>query len=355
MNGWILGLGTAVPPNQLSQEQALQAMDEYFCFNAEQGAHVKKLYENSGIQKRHTVLKQLAGKNQLFSIGEKVPGMTARNAIYKTEAVKLAHQASLEALEAWGGDVHSITHVISVSCTGVVIPGIEFSLIDLLGLPRSVCRLGINFMGCFGAFKGLEVANAFARENSKSRVLVVCTELCSLQMQPDLHPDSLVANSIFADGAAAVVVGSQPKEGEKPLWEMYKHVSWGMENTTEQMSWEAKDHGFAMRLSTYVPISISRKIRFFSEQLVSPLSSLSACDWAIHPGGKAVLQTVEKKLSLSKEQTKASWNTLEQFGNMSSSTLLFVLQELLKGKRSEWTAGVGFGPGLSIEGFLFRC
>lgn len=222
---------------------------QIFCFDSEQKAHMKKLYENSGIKKRHTVLKD---PQALFGQGE-VIGMSARNEVYKQESTKLALDAALKALLQWGGDPQTITHVISVSCTGVVIPGIEFSLMTLLNLKRSTYRLGINFMGCFGAFKGLEVAHAFAKENPQNRVLVVCTELCSLHLQPDQSQDSLVANSIFADGAAAVIVGCNPTEKEHPLWQMLKHASYGLENSTKQMSWEAKDHGFAMKLSPLRP------------------------------------------------------------------------------------------------------
>lgn len=351
MNASILGLGTAVPASYVSQEHALNLMQEIFAFDDGRLAQLEKIYLNSGIKKRHTVLAEF--KN--FFKQTPHPGMTLRNDVYKSEAIKIAYEAVVQALKKWGGDPQTITHIISVSCTGVVIPGIEFSLMNLLNLKRSIYRLGINFMGCFGAFKGLEVAHAFAKENTKNRVLVVCTELCSLHLQPGPSADSLMANSIFADGAAAVIVGCEPSEKERPFWEIVKHSSFGLENSTEQMSWEARDHGLEMKLSTYVPISISRQIHSFSEELVAPYATLSESCWAIHPGGKAILQTIEKKLSLKKSQTQASWDTLESYGNMSSSTFLFVLDRLIELKdTSRWTAGLGFGPGLSVEGLLLK-
>lgn len=360
MKGHILALATAVPSFAISQTQALEKTFELFPFNQQEKEHVRKLYENSGIHRRHSVSEdflKIPSKSTFLGndFPNTVPGMTKRNEIYKKEAILLAHIAAEKALDAWGGDRSSITHVISVSCTGVVIPGIEFSLISSLNLKRTVYRLGINFMGCFGAFKGLEVANAFAQQNPKNRILVVCTELCSLHIQTDNTQDTLLANSIFADGAAAAIIGAHPVEEDNPLWEIVEHASCGLDGSEEQMRWEASDHGFVMKLSNFVPVSISRHIEKFAHNLLGSHTSVESCDWPIHPGGKAILQTIEKKLKLEKSQTEASWETLANYGNMSSATFLFVLERLMKQpKRKPWAAGLGFGPGLSFEGILLR-
>lgn len=359
-NGYILSIDTEVPKFAIPQKDAFSKMQALFSFNEEKKELVRKLYENSGIETRYTVCedyyKQMPNGNFLGSnFPKSVPGMSQRNHIYKEEAHRLAHNAADKAIKAWGGDPSSITHIISVSCTGVVIPGIEFSLISSLNLPRSVHRLGINFMGCFGAFKGLEVANAFAQNNPKNRILLVCTELCSLHIQGDESHDTLLANSIFADGAAAAVIGSQPQPHESHLWEIVKHKSTGLDNSTELMRWEASDHGFIMKLSNYVPVTLSRHIHTFANELISPHTTIEACDWPIHPGGKTILQTIERKLNLQESQTKASRDTLRDFGNMSSATFLFVLKTLSQQpSQSKWAAGVGFGPGLSVEGILLR-
>lgn len=356
MNGHILALGTATPKYWLSQTDAFKKLCELFSFGPEDKERIRKLYENSGIQKRHSVsgdfLKE-SSEWEFFSpdYPKTIPGMTKRNDIYKREALPLALQAVEKALKEWGGSPQEITHIISVSCTGVVIPGIEFSLIQALGLNKNIYRLGINFMGCFGAFKGLEVANAFAQQNPKHRILVVCTELCSLHIAADHSSDALLANSLFADGAAAVVVGAQP---QKSLWEIVKHTSQGLEASEEQMRWEASDHGFVMKLSQYVPVSIARHIEKFATNLIGEHTTIADCDWPIHPGGKAIVQTIEKKLDLNKDQTESSWSTLADYGNMSSATFLFVLDKLRNSKRRKWAAGLGFGPGLSFEGVLLK-
>jgi len=360
MNGHILGISTAVPKHSISQNEALNMALDVFSLEASQQEQMKKVFQNSGIEKRHIVTPELKKDRKEWHFWgqdypKTIPGMTERNEMYKKESLLLAHEAAEKAIQAWGGDPATLTHVISVSCTGVVIPGIDFLLIDSLGLKRSISRLGINFMGCFGAFKGLEVAQVFAKENSKNRILVVCTELCSLHLQADLSPDTIVANSIFADGAAAVVVGSHPSSKEKPLWEIVKSSCFGLEETGEHMSWEASNQGFLMRLSGAVPLIISRHIQKFANELQGSHTNPAACNWAIHPGGRAILQVIEKKMRLEKSQTQASWDTLKNYGNMSSATFLFVLDNLSKQKEAlNWTTGIGFGPGLSMEGILLK-
>lgn len=254
-----------------------------------------------------------------------------------------------------GGNPSLITHVIAITCTGVVIPGIEFGLIESLALSRSVHRLGVNFMGCFGAFKGLEVAHAFVKSNPKNRVLIVCIELCSLHIQPNDTPDSMMANSLFADGSAAAIIGADLLSTEKSIFEMQRHASFGLENSREQMSWEASDQGYVMKLSPFVPVILARHIQAFTEKLMHSYTEISACDFAIHPGGKAIVNAIEKKLGLNKLQTRASWNTLAHYGNMSSATFLFVLNDLKRqADKKEWAVGLGFGPGLSVEGLLLK-
>lgn len=360
MNASILSLATAVPPYIFDQSDIQEKMIEIFDIPPDKQDKVRKLYQNSAIQKRHSVLPdfQQARSNWKFwgeNYPHQIPGMKERNDIYKREAPQLAHQAAAKAIQAWGGDPGLLTHVISTSCTGVMAPGIEFELISSLNLKRSINRLGINFMGCFGAFKGLSVASAFAKENPNHRILLVCTELCSLHLQADLTDDNLLGNTLFADGAAAAVIGSSPRCNEKPLWTIMRDCSFGLEDSLERMSWEAGNQGFLMKLSPFVPAIIGRRIQSFAEQLMGSEVSSSSCDWAIHPGGKSIIQAVEKAMQLDPRQTTSSWHTLSQYGNMSSATFLFVLEHLEKQKSSyPWSIGIGFGPGLSIEGILLR-
>lgn len=356
----ILGLSTEVPHPVFIQQDVPQKIAEVFSLDPDHTDKIKKIYENSAIRKRHTIFSDFldADKSKWNFWGKDypktIPGMSQRNDAYKLHAPILATHAAQKAIDDWGGDVKDITHVISISCTGMFAPGIEFELMQSLKLNPSVLRLGINFMGCFGAFKGFQVANAFAKENPKNRVLVVCTELCSLHFQHDLDLETTTANALFADGAAAVIVGDNPKVSEKILWSIEKTHSVGLENSKDKMSWEASDRGFLMALSHQVPVLIGRHIKPFIDNLLHEIS-YSICDWAIHPGGKSILQAIEKAIKLEKDQTAASWEVLREYGNMSSSTFLFVLKRLQELKtEKEWTLGLGFGPGLSVEGILLK-
>lgn len=354
----ILAVSTAVPPYSLAQEEIADKLVDVLSFDPEKAQALKQLYQNSAIRTRHSVIPDFAKGREEWNFWGKefpkiIPGMSQRNDLYKIEAPKLAYEAAKKAVDAWGGDPTTITHVISVSCTGIIAPGIEFNLMKQLNLKSSTQRLGINFMGCFGAFKGLSVAQSLAKENPKHRILLVCTELCSLHFQAEQTPDNMLANSLFSDGAAAVIVGADPASHETALWKICKHSSLGLDDTTEKMSWEAGDHGFIMKLSHTVPVILSRQIAGFVQSLVNNDFLYTQCDWAIHPGGKSIVQAIEKALKLERSLTKASWDTLSDYGNMSSATFLFVLHRLLELKSTQkWTVGIGFGPGLSVEGIL---
>lgn len=360
MSANLLALATAVPPHVYTQEEIARKSIDVFSLNQEKAEVVNRIYQNSSINQRYSIIEDFHKPREEWDFWgsqypQTVPGMTSRNMRYKQEAPKLALEAAKQALKRWGGDISQITHVISVSCTGVIAPGIEFLLMQELGLSSTVNRLGVNFMGCFGAFKGLSVARAFALENSKNRILLVCTELCSLHLQADQDGETLLANSLFGDGAAAAIVGADPQSAENPLWEIVRTHSLGFKNSLDKMSWEASDRGFLMRLSHTVPVLIGRQIKEFVEDLLTKEIEITQCDWAIHPGGKSIIQAVERALQLQPDLTKCSWETFANYGNMSSATFLFVLDHLSQqAERRSWTAGVGFGPGLSAEGILLR-
>jgi predicted naringenin-chalcone synthase len=354
MEASILAISTAVPSYAFAQEEVADKLIDILSIDPEKAKTVRKLYQNSAIRTRYSVIPDFHKERDQWhfwgsEFPKTVPGMAQRNDRYK--APKLAHQAAVKAVDSWGGDPETITHLISVSCTGVVAPGIEFDLMRRLKLKFSTQRLGINFMGCFGAFKGLAVAQSFAKEDPKHRILLVCTELCSLHFQVDQTPDNMLANSIFSDGAAAVIVGADPKSHENSIWEIRHKWSLGLDNTWDKMGWEAGDTGFLMKLSHTVPVVLGRQMTSFLHSLID--CSYADCDWAIHPGGKSIIQSLEKALQIDGGLTKASWDILANYGNMSSATFLFVLNRLLELKSSKkLTVGIGFGPGLSVEGIL---
>lgn len=358
MTAAVLALETEVPKTSLLQEDFVKAAAKSLKLSESQTLFLERITKKSEIKRRHTVVEdfyEFGLKGASFNFCENTPQTAIRNDIFKKHAPEIATSVCKKALDKWGGDRQSITHVISVSCTGMIAPGIEFLLIKALGLSSCVERLGINFMGCFGAFKGLAIAKALAMENPRHRILLVCTELCSLHFQADTQIDTFISNSLFADGAAAVVIGAQAHLNEKPLFEIYQQGSSALEETLDFMTWEAGDYGYNMRLSTLVPSQIERHAAAFVSRLIGPQQSFQSFTWAVHPGGRSIVEAVARCCELRPEQLKASWKVLKEYGNMSSPTFLFVLREILNdAKANENIIGLGFGPGLSMEGILLK-
>ncbi len=340
----ILGLGTATPPHSLPQSEIADRYCTRLGLTGEIEKKLRKIFAQTQIEKRFAVLSDILGPScELFN--SSIPGTHARNLIYSQKAPKLALAAAEKALADWGGKRDDITHVVSVSCTGMIAPGLEFLLLDALGLNRNTYRLGVNFMGCFGALKGLSVARALANEHPNNRVLVVCTELCSLHFQADTAIDTMISNALFADGAAAAIVGA-----DDGLWKLTRFTSSALQGSLDQMTWAAGDTGYAMRLSVEVPLQVRRHLLDFIAPLIN--KPYPEYGWAVHPGGKAILHAVIQKCGLTPDHLTHSWEVLRQYGNMSSPTFLFVLDEMRKGAVPEETIGMGFGPGLSLEGVL---
>lgn len=349
-------MASEVPEPALTQPRFLETASRLLQLNEEQIGFLSKVVAASAIEKRHTVVHDLLNGTYCGAdVGQSFPSTGRRNDIYKEEAPKLAESVCRKALKEWKGEVKEITHVVSVSCTGMIAPGLEFLLVQRLGIPSKAFRYGINFMGCFGAFKGLAVAKALALENTKNRVLVVCTELCSLHFQKNLKKDNLVINAIFGDGAAAVVLGAEPRQGERALLEMHGNHSIAFEDSLDLMSWEAGDQGYNMRLSHMIPGILENNLDGFAKEILGRDAKYKNFSWALHPGGKAILEGLSRAFDLNNEDLAHSWKVLREYGNMSSSTFLFVLESLMKApKTKDWVVGMAFGPGLSVEGALFK-
>ena len=349
----ILSIGTQLPPHTLSQMEIANYLNKLLHLSDEEAWFIEKIYKNSAISQRYSVLPDVVHSNFPSETIEFL-GMTQRNSIYKQEAPSLALKAVKNALDQWKRPLNEITHVISVSCTGVMTPGIEFILAKQLGLEPDTSLLGINFMGCHGAFKALKVATKIARDHPRNRVLLVCTELCTLHFKPRGDIESVVIQSLFADGSAAVVIGAQPIENEVAIFEFVHEQCFAIQDSLEDMTWDASTEGFDMTLSQRVPGLIGKHIETFAKRLVGS-SNFEECEWAIHPGGKAIIESVEKALAINRSLTQSTWNVLSQCGNLSSATILYVLKDISQRQTLKKTvASLGFGPGLSVEGLLLK-
>lgn len=351
----ILSIATALPLYKNTQTLIAEKMAIISGLNPKETRWLKRLYSNSSIKYRYSVLENFVQeiKNwQIFSHHNPL-STGQRNLIYKKEAPKLSYNVAEKALNAWGKERAGITHIIFVSCTGVIAPGIQSYLQQALRLSPDINQTGLNMMGCFGAFKGLDLANAYAQQNSQHRILVICCELCTLHLQASNHPEHQVGNALFADGAAACIVGVPDQE--PALYAIERTASYCLADTADKMTWEVTDTGFMMGLKADIPSHLEENIASFVKKLLPAGTNPKECLWPIHPGGKQILYSLQKALNLSENQLASSWHVLEQYGNMSSPTFLFVLEHLQQQKKSlPLAVGLGFGPGLMLEGILLR-
>lgn len=362
MHSAITAIGTATPPYRRPQQEIAELMSEGFFLTSTQKKLLKRIYKSSGIDQRHSVLKDycnLPGEFEFFPNDPAAPFPTTaqRMAIYKANALPLALEAITDCLAQVNKP--TITHLITVSCTGMYAPGIDIEIVQQLKLMSTIKRTSINFMGCYGAFNGMKVADSICRADPDASVLLVCVELCSIHIQKNMTLDTLISNAIFADGAAAVLIQGQQKNTEK--WLRFNSFYCDIvPQTGQEMAWHIGDFGFDMVLSAYVPEAIKTGILAFSQGLLQQTNqSLSDIDYfAIHPGGVKILQACEAAFQLSPYENRFSYDVLRQYGNMSSATVLFVLKEI-------WTSltdvddgksifSCAFGPGLTLESVLIE-
>lgn len=357
------GLGTSLPPLAISQSDAEARAAAISGFTPEDQRKLRLLYRASGVKQRGSMLLEQDGKGgvtQSFyglrgSEEDRGPTTAERMARYEIAAADLAEQAAHRALHAAACSPSAIVHLITVSCTGFSAPGFDLALIDRLGLHPHVSRTHVGFMGCHGALNGLRVARALASEKPATPVLLVAVELSSLHHFYGWHPERLVANALFADGAAAVVGSVHPHEQAPDTWRLIAQGSTVLPGTSDLMSWRIGDHGFEMSLSARVPSVILEYLRPWLEQWLAttgiPLDRIRS--WAVHPGGPRILSAVEEALTLPDQTLSVSRNVLADHGNMSSPTVLLILDQLRRADAPLPCVALGFGPGLCIEAALF--
>lgn len=288
------------------------------------------------------------------------PSTGERMQIFAAAAPELAVRSADLALIESGVAPSAITHLVTVTCTGFFAPGIDVTIINRLGLRRDVGRIQVGFMGCHGAINGLRAATAIAQADPKNRVLLCAVELCSLHYSFQWDPTRAVGNAVFADGSASLVIGhgdSAPAtaEGEVGTLRCASTGSCIIPESTDAMSWNLGDHGFEMFLSSRVPDLIGKHLRPWFESWLaeSGLKIEDIGSWAVHPGGPRILSSVEESLGLPREATAVSREVLAECGNMSSPTVLFILQRLRAAGAKMPCVALGFGPGLAAEAALF--
>ena len=368
-------VSTAVPPTVLVQGEVRDVFAAQPGLNRLAQRIIGTAFDVSGIATRHTVLEELSWEARpdepvFFDIesGElRLPGTKARNEIYAVEATRLYLEAARAALAACAGlEASDITHVVTVSCTGFYAPGPDFMLARDLGLNPGVERYHLGFMGCYASIPALRIAKQLCVADASAVVLVVSAELCTLHLRSSNDPDTIVASSLFADGAAAGIVSSRPAEPGEKAFDLDGFATRVTPVGEGDMAWKIGDHGFEMVLSNAIPAIIDDHITGALEPLFSTEPALAAAlaadtaseaveHWAIHPGGRSILDKVESRLVLTEAQLVPARETLHDFGNMSSATVLFVLKHILESQAAvdgDRVAAMAFGPGLTVESAL---
>ncbi len=360
MGAWIHRIDTLLPEFSFSQEEASAKMQEWARDDRERRL-VRAIYRSSGIERRHSVIRNYDGDgpDSFFRRGIdgtlEGPGTAARNAVFATESRHLSVALARKILDACPGiDAGNVTHVVTVSCTGFYNPGPDYHIVRDLGMSPGTERYHLGFMGCYAAFPALRMAVRFCEADPAAVVLVQCLELCSLHLQLSGTEDTILANSLFSDGTAAAIVSAREPASGRSAYRIEGFHGTLVPCGEQDMAWRIGDHGFDIALSSYVPKIIGANIREFVEPSLSA-AGLSIADvdlWAVHPGGRSIIDQVQRSLSLRAEQVRESREVLRRYGNMSSVSILFVLAEILErlsGDGGKRVCAVAFGPGLTVE------
>jgi alpha-pyrone synthase len=370
----VQAIGTAVPRYQASQEEVAawarrvaheRCTDDAGRESRRGPSAIDRVYRSSAIRRRASVLPDFVADPSDFIFFpqnwrlDPSPSTAARMELYRSEAPALAREAAERCLAAAPHfSVGSVTHLVVVTCTGFFAPGLDTILVKELGLRPEVERLQVGFMGCYAAFPALRVADAICRSDAEAVVLVVCVELCSIHFQPEVTMENVVANCLFSDGAAAALLSSEPEGSSRGLVTIVDSHTRIEEDSETQMTWTVTDTGFRMTLAAEVPDTLHRGIAPFVGTLLgrNGLSIEEVGFWAVHPGGRRIVEAVRDRLELSEGAVAPSFEVLGEHGNMSSPTVLFVLERCLSRRPASGATGVAlaFGPGLTLESMLFR-
>lgn len=345
-----------MPAHCHRQMDILHFMQNVFALGETEARKLRFMYSQSGIGQRWSVLADYSRplpEWKFYSPTENLepfPSLEDRMAVYHKQAPLL----SVDAIRDCLSHVHhhkAITHLITVSCTGMSAPGLDLQVMELMDFEKSIFRTSVNFMGCYAALHALKIADAICKSEKAAQVLIVCTELCTLHFQREPTMDNMASSLLFGDGsAAALVMHDDAGEHGLTIDSFYSEIN---PKGRRDMAWELSSTGFLMTLSGYVPELIEEDFAAIVQRALakdgSAMSDVS--HWCIHPGGKRILQAIHKSLGFTSGQLQCSYDVLNEVGNLSSATVLFVLKKMLHQKNIPKLFGAAFGPGLTVETF----
>ncbi len=348
----LLSLATEVPENCFSQEEIF----EYLQPNFRRVRHARAIFAAAAVDYRYMAIDRDFYRQQQSTL--------ARNEAYLRHAIPLGEAAIRKCLDLAGLQPQEIHDLFVVSSTGYDIPGLDLRLAGRLGMAPNLQRTCILGMGCYAAFPGLLRARQAVAGQPGRTALVLALELCSLHMQFDDTLENVVVSSLFGDGAAAAIIRQEGpaedrKPGSRPMPRLVDAVTFSDYQTLDHLAFHLGNTGFKMRLSAYVPQVLAANVEDFVGQLLgrNHLQQGDIRFWGIHPGGRKILDSLQKRLGLADPQLEFSRRVLREYGNMSSPTILFVLDEIQRQGHpapGEYGVLMAFGPGLTMESALVR-
>ncbi len=359
----IVSIATGVPAYKHQQQDILSFADNIYCSTEEESRKLRFLYRHSGIDTRYSILPDYGSNAADRIFYEKsadmnpFPGLEKRMECYAAHATPLSVKTITDCIK---GKIYleSITHLITVSCTGLSAPGLDLEIMEAMNLRPSIFRTSVNFMGCYAAVHALKLGDAICKTDSSANVVIVCIELCTLHFQKEKSADNITSTLLFADGCAALLMQhDSAKDKGLQIESFYSEVAF---KGKKDMSWQLSSSGFLMTLTGYVPDLVKEDFDgLVKNALAHALLDKGDIDhWCIHPGGKKILEAIEKSTGLSAEQLTYAYEVLRDYGNMSSPTILFVLKKILDELESapfekrQHIFGAAFGPGLTMETFI---
>ncbi|MEO5685574.1 MAG: type III polyketide synthase [Chitinophagaceae bacterium] len=355
----IISIGTATPAHKHQQEDIMHFMQQVYAMNETDNRKLKFLYHQSGIETRYSVVSDYnrnINEWKFYPHSENLepfPSLEQRMIWFNKYAPPLSVDAIRNCLD---GHINArdITHLITVSCTGMSAPGLDLQVMDLMDLPKNIYRSSVNFMGCYAAIHAMKMADAICKSETSAKVMIVCTELCTLHFQKEPTADNIASSLLFADGAAAVLIthDSFAREGLH-IDNFYAEV---VPKGKKDMAWELSGTGFLMTLSGYIPELIEEDFALLVNRALQHAKKTKEdiTSWCIHPGGKRIVDVIAKTLQLPPFALQSSYDVMKAYGNMSSPTILFVLKQIFEQYKSGDKAdifGAAFGPGLTMETF----
>ncbi len=359
----LIDIETASPPFRVSQTTAASELKKRMTGSNAAGRLIDMAAAHSGIDHRFIVIPDAENDidEKFYSVNGTYisPDTKKRMDEYEKWAKILSKSAVQKLIDRTGFNSGELNKIITISCTGFFAPGLDYHLINEFSFPSDIKRTNIGFMGCAASLIGFgSVLEALLAAN-KHNILLVSVELCSLHLQTEPTRDNILANMIFADGCAAALFSNSESYDSKARLELLKTDSILFNNSSEYMGWKIGSFGFEMVLSSELPkIILSEAVpalKKILERMGTDVESIK--HWALHPGGRAILDSLQKGLQLSDDQLRASRTVLRNFGNLSSASILFVLKELMNSgsiDKNELCCAVAFGPGLTMEVALMK-